>query len=39
LIFTTIASHVFHWKQKTTVAVLSGITIGLVLPMIIERWP
>ncbi len=39
LIFTTIASHVFHWKQKTTIAVLSGITIGLVLPMIIERWP
>ena len=39
LIFTTISSHVFHWKQKTTIAVLSGITIGLVLPMIIERWP
>ncbi len=39
LIFTTIASHVFQWKQKTTIAVLSGITIGLVLPMIIERWP
>ena len=39
LIFTTITSHVFHWKQKTTIAVLSGITIGLVLPMIIERWP
>lgn len=39
LIFTTLASPIFQWKQKTTIAVLSGITIGLVLPMIIERWP
>jgi hydrogenase/urease accessory protein HupE len=39
LAFSLLTSHVFHWKQKTTVAVLSGITIGLVLPMIIERWP
>lgn len=31
--------HVFHWKQKAYIQVVSGITIGLVLPMIIERWP
>ncbi|MEY3631050.1 MAG: hypothetical protein RL408_604 [Bacteroidota bacterium] len=31
--------HVFHWKQKAYIQVISGITIGLVLPMILERWP
>ena len=31
--------HVFKWKQMAYIQVLSGITIGLVLPMIIERWP
>jgi hydrogenase/urease accessory protein HupE len=31
--------HVFHWKQKPYIKVVTGITIGLVLPMIIERWP
>lgn len=34
-----ISLHVFHWKQKHYIKVMSGITIGLVLPMIIERWP
>jgi hydrogenase/urease accessory protein HupE len=31
--------HVFHWKQKPYIKVVTGIIIGLVLPMIIERWP
>ena len=34
-----ISLHVFHWKQKAYIQVISGIVIGLVLPMIIERWP
>jgi hypothetical protein len=34
-----ISYYVFHWKQKSYIKVLSGITIGLVLPMILERWP
>ena len=39
LLASFISLHVFHWKQKAYIQVLSGITIGLVLPMIIERWP
>jgi hypothetical protein len=31
--------HVLHWKQKTNIKVVKSITNGLVLPMIIERWP
>jgi hypothetical protein len=31
--------HVFKWKQTAYIQVISGITIGLVLPMILERWP
>jgi hypothetical protein len=31
--------HVFHWKQKAYIRVVTGIVIGLVLPMILERWP
>lgn len=34
-----VSLHVFKWKQKAYIQVVSGITIGLVLPMIIERWP
>ncbi len=34
-----VSLHVFHWKQKPYIKVISGIVIGLVLPMIIERWP
>ena len=36
---TILSLHVFHWKQKAYIQVISGIIIGLVLPMIIERWP
>ena len=31
--------YVFKWKQTAYIQVISGITIGLVLPMILERWP
>ena len=31
--------HVFKWKHTAYIQVISGITIGLVLPMILERWP
>lgn len=31
--------HVFKWKQTAYIQVISGITIGLVFPMILERWP
>ncbi len=31
--------HVLKWKQTDYIQVISGITIGLVLPMILERWP
>jgi hydrogenase/urease accessory protein HupE len=31
--------HVLKWKQTAYIQVISGITIGLVLPMIVERWP
>ncbi len=31
--------HVLKWKQTAYIQVISGITIGLVLPMILERWP
>jgi hydrogenase/urease accessory protein HupE len=36
---TILSLHVFHWKQKAYIQVISGITIGLVVPMILERWP
>jgi hypothetical protein len=39
LAFSLLTLHVFHWKQKPYIKVVTGITIGLVLPMIIERWP
>ena len=39
LVSSVVSLHVFHWKQKPYIKVVSGITIGLVLPMIIERWP
>ncbi|MCX6193975.1 MAG: HupE/UreJ family protein [Cytophagales bacterium] len=39
LLASFISFYVFHWKQKSYIKVLSGITIGLVLPMILERWP
>ncbi|MFM6915028.1 MAG: HupE/UreJ family protein [Aquirufa sp.] len=31
--------HVLKWKQTAYIQVISGITIGLILPMILERWP
>jgi hypothetical protein len=31
--------HVLKWKQTAYIQVISGITIGLVLSMILERWP
>jgi hypothetical protein len=34
-----VSIHILHWKQKAYIQVVSGITIGLVLPMILERWP
>jgi len=34
----TFMLHVFHVRQRTYVLVTSGIIIGLVLPMILERW-
>jgi hypothetical protein len=30
--------HILHVRQRTYVLVTSGIIIGLVLPMILERW-
>lgn len=39
LVSSVVSLHVFHWKQKHYIKIISGITIGLVLPMIIERWP
>ena len=39
LVSSVVSLHVLHWKQKPYIKVVSGITIGLVLPMIIERWP
>jgi hydrogenase/urease accessory protein HupE len=45
---SVISLHVFHWKQKAYIKVLSGIVMGLVLPMILgalaiiaghNRWP
>ena len=34
-----ISLHILKWKQGAYIKVVSGITIGLVLPMILERWP
>jgi hypothetical protein len=34
----TFMLHVFHVRQRTYVLVTSGVIIGLVLPMILERW-
>ena len=39
LLFSILSFQVFHWKQKSYIKVISGIIIGLVLPMILERWP
>ena len=39
LLFPILSFQVFHWKQKPYIKVLSGLIIGLVLPMILERWP
>ena len=40
ILATSILSlHVLKWKQTAYIQVISGITIGLVLPMILERWP
>jgi hydrogenase/urease accessory protein HupE len=39
LVSSVVSLHVFQWKQKPYIKVISGITIGLVLPMISERWP
>jgi hypothetical protein len=36
--FGTLVMHTFNIRQRTYVLVLSSIIIGLVLPMIIERW-
>jgi hypothetical protein len=30
--------HIFHIRQRTYVLIVSGIIIGLVIPMIIDRW-
>jgi hypothetical protein len=34
----TLLMHTLHVRQRTYVLVISGIIIGLVLPMILERW-
>jgi hypothetical protein len=34
----TLLMHMLHVRQRTYVLVISGIIIGLVLPMILERW-
>lgn len=34
----TLLMHTLHVRQRTFVLVISGIIIGLVLPMILERW-
>lgn len=40
ILATSILSlYVLKWKQTAYIQVISGITIGLVLPMILERWP
>lgn len=39
LTFSMLVTQLGKWKQQTYIYVISGITIALVLPMIIERWP
>lgn len=39
LSFSMLAMQVVKWKQQTYIYVISGITMAMVLPMIIERWP